>query len=373
MKLVILMVSFTMLYAHMQWPEMYAYLGNPVYEDALAYRELVDLDAFSNEQAMLQDYIEQSDALLQQWRQQEDTTDHTARLNYLNALRELSAYNHMIQRRLSRRFETLWDEGNMALLHTIALNASGFVANVPAVKRAAEFDMPLPQEHNESLKLQSPQELPEPLDDATPSPSQPMEVVPATLHVTAGAMPMPVEVVLMDGVALKAAESNATSVESNATVIPLDVSELDVEVVESNTTLVSSDVAASAEEALELNNTDFAVTTIQPDSADGALERVYQHYKHALLQARSEGREDRCLNDVTALYSFLVLLERAVEQNSSCEALDLQSKAAAFNKTASGYCDPSAKMLRDAQEELSKYDKKTLKQLCDEKSVSHDF
>jgi hypothetical protein len=30
-------------------------------------------------------------------------------------------------------------------------------------------------------------------------------------------------------------------------------------------------------------------------------------------------------------------------------------------------------MLRDAQEELSKYDKKTLKQLCDEKSVSHDY
>ena len=312
MKRYILLMMSLLFVAHAQWPQMYAYLGNPIYEDAIGYRELLENTEFANERAILLDFIDQSDALLFSWRGQEDKTERSVRLNYLNALRTLRVQNDAIHRRLNRRFETLWLDGKSAMLRLLKENPSDFIRHAPAVKRANDFEALPKSEQKDTQK--------------TMHNTDKTQIETAALKNMAAVVPMPAETIAFDDIEKQNVDANAT---------------------------------------FESSNTGIPIVQELPDTT---LEDKYRHSKQVLIQARINGYNNRCLNDVTALYSFLVLREDAIKLNKSCEALDMHQKAEAFKKNASKYCDPHFKTFRDAQKELLRYDKKMLQKQCREQT-----
>ncbi len=118
----------TALCAQNDWPEFYAYMGDPIYEDAQGYRELVAHKAFVTEQQLLRQFILKSERALQKGKALRSGAPSSERINYINTLRALQSENAKLHDMLLKRFEQLLKSGNDAVLEDLRHNTSRFIS-----------------------------------------------------------------------------------------------------------------------------------------------------------------------------------------------------------------------------------------------------
>ncbi len=118
------------------WPGFYAFLGDPIYEDARGYRELLNLEPFKEIEGQIRHFTDLADRALEEGAMLDAGSKSVLRINYINTLRQLDGERQNLWRLIEPILNTLQRQGDYDALAAFAENPSPSLRQSGAVLSA---------------------------------------------------------------------------------------------------------------------------------------------------------------------------------------------------------------------------------------------
>jgi len=137
-------------YAEALRPQIYASIGEPVYDSAAGYKALLSNPYYLKNHGYLQNFVSRAEALQEEGLLLDQDNTKTSRASYVKKLRALLDEATISQHKLEDDLQDLLEHKNFALLKQLKKSELLFIRNSVAVKTALQER--IPQEVNPKIE-----------------------------------------------------------------------------------------------------------------------------------------------------------------------------------------------------------------------------